>query len=539
MKKELSAVNMAIVIAIAVAFSAVNAFVSMYLGLKTGFSNGIDILLIFISFVIVTAMGIRARSKVLLYMCAIIAGSTGVAVSYIDGLGAIILSGKPFDIPDYAMMGILALGGAIGLLMSYYFSGYFLKSDFPWPGSRAQASLINMLTAGKNDLSQRASAMRLGASAAISAGIAGIRSVGALPDIFGSVNLGISVSPMMAGIGLLIGWRSCLQVAAGALASAIVYFLLESPDTDYSTHMRDPWIFSPAVAMMVTTAVITLYLVAKPALASFRVRRTEKAVPAPDGGVRSNGFTNYRWAALCAAVACAVLMMALFPGVPVWVFLISLSIAVIFMVVETRGRAEMGIGIGMSSFIILLIVGLAFDNIIPLLVLEGFVVSTILTFSLMFSVQKVAEFCGVDRVGLTVMALIGVITGSVLCVPFLRFFSSLYGIGSVSLPAPYSVMWLELADSTVAKVISPSLNPFLILAGVCIAIGLYRYKISPIVVSIGLMLPVSTSAAVTAGGIIAYAIEKKGLLKGDNGITASGLMIGDIVVSILASLVSL
>jgi hypothetical protein len=331
MKKELPAVDMAVVITIAIIFSAINAFVSMYLGLKTGFSNGIDILLIFISFIIVTALGVQARSKVLLYMCAIIAGSTGVAVSYIDGLGAIILSGKPFIIPDYAMMGILVLGGAIGLIMSYYFSGYFLQSDFPWPGSRAQASLINMLTAGKNDLSQRASGVRLGVSAAISAGIAGIRSVGTLPDIFGSVNLGVSVSPMMA--------------------------------------------------------------------------------------------------------------------------------------------------------------------------------------------------------------LIGVITGSVICVPFLRFFSSLYGIGSTTLPAPYSVMWLELADSTVAKVISPSLNPFLILAGVCIALGLYRYNISPIVVSIGLMLPVSTSAAIAAGGIIAYAVEKKGWLKGDNGITASGLMIGDIVVSILASLI--
>jgi uncharacterized oligopeptide transporter (OPT) family protein len=47
---------------------------------------------------------------------------------------------------------------------------------------------------------------------------------------------------------------------------------------------------------------------------------------------------------------------------------------------------------------------------------------------------------------------------------------------------------------------------------------------------------VSTCATIVIGGILAWVIEKKGYLKDDNGITASGLMAGDIVVSILASL---
>ena len=76
----------------------------------------------------------------------------------------------------------------------------------------------------------------------------------------------------------------------------------------------------------------------------------------------------------------------------------------------------------------------------------------------------------------------------------------------------------------------------MILAGVVIAIILYRYKLSAVTVAIGLMLPVSTSAAILVGGAIAYVVDKKGYLKGDNGITASGLMAGDIIVSIIASL---
>jgi uncharacterized oligopeptide transporter (OPT) family protein len=97
-------------------------------------------------------------------------------------------------------------------------------------------------------------------------------------------------------------------------------------------------------------------------------------------------------------------------------------------------------------------------------------------------------------------------------------------------------MWVEMASSAVARVVSPSIDLYLILLGIAIALVLYRYRISAVTVAIGLMLPVSTSAAIVVGGIIAWVIEKKGYLKDDNGITASGLMTGEIIVGILASI---
>jgi uncharacterized oligopeptide transporter (OPT) family protein len=530
MKKQLA------VVAVSVIFSIANAFVSMYLGMKTGFSDGIAILLMFAAFFIFTAIGIRSRSRSLICASAILMGSTGVAISYTDGLGAIIMSGMPFDVPDYAMMAILALSGVIGILLSSYFAGYFLKSDFPWPGSKAMGALVDMLTAEKKAARQKLSAIRMGTATAISGGIAVLRSFGAVPDAFGSVNMGISVSPMMAGIGLLIGWRACIQIAAGAVMSLAVFIFLENPGTDYTAHMRNPWIFSTAISMMVTTAIITMYFVLKPAVASLVKKQTDENRIASDGGILRGISISPKHVALIGAVVCAAILMAVFPGVPAWVFLLVIPVAILFMVIETRGRAEMGMGVGISSFVILLVAGLAFNDIVPLLVLEGFVVAMILTFSLMFAILKQSEFCGVETKGITSMALIGVVTGSVICVPFLKFFNSAYGIGSTALPAPFSVMWLEMANSAVARVIPPSVNLYMILAGVIIALALYRYKVSAVTVAIGLILPVSTSAAIIVGGIIARAAEKKGYLKNDNGITGSGLMTGDIVVSILASL---
>ncbi len=527
-----------LIVFVGIVFSIANACVSMYMGLKTGFSDGISVLLLFAAFIIFTAIGVKSRSRSLVCVSAIIMGSTGVACAYTDGLGAIILSGRPFNVPDYAMIVVLMLSGVIGILMSSYFADYFLKSNFPWPGARVMASLISMLVAEKNDARQKISMIRMSAAGLISGGIALLRSLGALPEIFGSINIGIGLSPMMAGIGMLIGWRSCLQIAGGAIASLLVFLLLEAPGTDYATHMRNPWVFSTAIAMMVTTAVITMYIVMKPAIASLLKRRNAEQALASDGGVhkisiRSIGFKNI---ALIAAIVCAALLLAVFPGVPAWILLIGILIAILFMVIETRGRAEMGMGIGMSSFVILLIVGLAFDSVVPLLILEGFVVALVWTFSLTFGVLKQTEFCGVDTKGITWMAFIGVMAGAFICVPAMRFFNALFKIGSTSLPAPYSVMWLEMANSAVAKVMSPSINLYLVLAGVVIAIALYRLKISAVIVAIGLMLPVSTSAAIIVGGAIAWVVEKKGYLKDDNGITASGLMAGDIIVSLLASL---
>ncbi len=527
MKKQI------IVVGSGVLFSIVNSFVSMYMGMKTGFGDGIAILLLFVSFIIVTAAGVKSRSKSLICIAAIITGSTGVALAYTDGLGAIIMSGKPFTVPDLAMTAILVLSGAIGVLFSYYFTGYFLKGSFPWPSAKVMASLIDMLTAEKTNISRRVSIIRMGVSGAFSGCIAGLRAFGSLPEVLGSVNLGVSLSPMMAGIGLLIGWRACTQVALGALASLAVFLLLESPGTDYSAHMRNPWIFSTSISMMVMTALITMYVVIKPAASSFIARIRERRVAVADGGAL---YLRRNDAALLLSVVCAAVLMAVFPGVPAWIFIICILIAVLFMVIETRGRAEMGLGVGMSSFVILLVVGLAFDDIVPLVVLEGFVVSTIMTFSLMLSIQKQSEFCGVATKGLAMMVLVGVVTGSIICVPFMKFFNALFGIGTASLPAPYSIMWLEMANTAASKIISPSLNLYLILFGAVLALIMYRYKMSAVSVALGLMLPVSTCATIVIGGILAWVIEKKGYLKNDNGITASGLMAGDIVVSILASL---
>jgi hypothetical protein len=526
-------------IIIGVLFSILNAVVSVYMAYKTGWADGIMFLLLFLSYFVFVLTG-TVKSRAFVYVMVIMMSSTAAVIAYTDGLGAIIISKEPFFLSDYAMMALLGMSGIIGMMMAVYFQDYFLKSSFPWPNSKVSASIIGLMAAEKRDLQFKVSAMRMSAAGLLSGGVAFLRGLGAIPETIGLTTAGVSLSPMMIGIGMLIGIRSCLQIALGAVASLAVLFFLEGSGTDYTAHMKSPWVFSTAVSMMVTTAVITLYIIVRPAVREqwHKLRQTAAKVPAVarDGGSAGRrGFRATDLMLLALIVVAAVLMQA-FAGVPAWIFVVCVPIALLFQVIETRGRAEMGVGVGMSSFVVILLVGLAFDDIVPLLILEGFVVAMVMGFSLALTASKTAELANVSRKGLLLPMAVGSIAGGICCIPIIRFLDSLYGIGTAALPAPYSVMWLEMANSAVARVVSPSISVPLILAGVVIALVFYRCKMSAVSVALGLIMPVSISATILAGGIIAWYIKKKGYLKDDNGITASGLMAGDIVVGLAMSL---
>ncbi|WP_424358830.1 OPT/YSL family transporter [Methanocella sp. MCL-LM] len=527
---------------VGVLFSVLNAVVTVYLAMKTGMADGIVLLLLFLSFFVFVATG-TVKSRAFVYVMAIMMSSTAAVIAYTDGFGAIIISGEPFVVPDYVMAVLLSLASIIGLLLSLYFTDYFLRSGFPWPMQKVTAAIVAMLSAETKDAAFKASTVRMGVAGLASGGVSLLRGLAVIPETIGTTVAGISLSPMMLGIGLLIGFQACLQIALGGIVSLAVLVFIEGLSTDYMAHMRNPWIFSTAISMMVTTAFISLYVIVKPYF-SRRPKPAggetgEKPATAPDGGRARRRLPGMRSLLLAAIIGAAAIILQLFVDVPAWVFLLCIPIAVLFMIIETRGRAEMSMGVGMSSFVVILLVGLAFDNIVPLLILEGFVVAMVMSFSLSLAMLKTAEFSSVDTRGLPWMLVIGSITGSIACIPIIRLLDAVYGIGTNALPAPYSVMWLEMATSAVAGVASPSIDFYLILAGIVIALVLYKYKISAVAVAIGLLLPVSVTAMILAGGILAWAIHKKGWLKDDNGITASGLIAGDILVGLAISLRSL
>ncbi len=66
--------------------------------------------------------------------------------------------------------------------------------------------------------------------------------------------IGISNSPMMAGIGFFVGWKRSLVIAMGSLASFFIWFLLEgaSPAVDFASHIKRAEILYIALGVFVT-----------------------------------------------------------------------------------------------------------------------------------------------------------------------------------------------------------------------------------------------------------------------------------------------
>jgi len=135
-----------------------------------------------------------------------------------------------------------------------------------WPQVQPQAYTINSI--GGDIEAKKAVGIGLGISGAwvgttkIAEGLSGadlssfpnalspvIPSASAIPNW-----IGISNSPMMAGIGFFVGWKRSLVIAMGSLASFLIWFLLEgaSPAVDFASHIKRAEILYIALGVFVT-----------------------------------------------------------------------------------------------------------------------------------------------------------------------------------------------------------------------------------------------------------------------------------------------
>jgi hypothetical protein len=72
---------------------------------------------------------------------------------------------------------------------------------------------------------------------------------GAIPDW-----IGISNSPMIAGIGFFVGWKRAVIMAIGSIISLLIWIFIEGANgaVDYSTHLKRPEILYFALGLFVT-----------------------------------------------------------------------------------------------------------------------------------------------------------------------------------------------------------------------------------------------------------------------------------------------
>jgi hypothetical protein len=136
----------------------------------------------------------------------------------------------------------------------------------PWPRVQPQAECINSI--GSDAESRKAVGLGLAGSGAwvgatkVGESLAGtslstapyalapvLPAVAAIPDW-----IGISNSPMIAGIGFFVGWKRSLVMVLGSVISILIWIVLEGANGSilYTTHLKRPEILYLALGVFVT-----------------------------------------------------------------------------------------------------------------------------------------------------------------------------------------------------------------------------------------------------------------------------------------------
>ena len=159
---------------------------------------------------------------------------------------------------------VTAISAIFGMILLAPFRDRF--ENEPWPQVQPQAYTINSI--GGDTEAKKAVGIGLGISGAWVGTTKVLEettgaSLSSFPNALKSIIpaasripdwIGISNSPMMAGIGFFMGWKRSIIMGIGSLASFLIWLLLEgaNPTIAYGTHIRRAEIIYIALGVFVT-----------------------------------------------------------------------------------------------------------------------------------------------------------------------------------------------------------------------------------------------------------------------------------------------
>lgn len=497
------------------AIGALLVVMNVYMGLKTGFNDSGNLTASLLGLALLRAWPRRAAAAPLETNLVQTAASSAGAMCFACGLSgmvpALALGGGAA--PAWALV---AWGGAlatIGILAAAWVRAQLLDAEkLPFPTGIATAELIRTLHADG------------AAAAARTRSLAGAFGVGALLTWFrdgkpawlpqalllpgrvggasaAALSLGLAMSPMMAGVGALIGPHLGASVLFAAVVgwgvvapSLVAHHVVAAPD--YAVLIG--WLLWPAVALMVASAVTALALDAR------RLR----------GSLRRQGGVSARLIAVAAAAAAIVVVVGwrALHIAPLW-SLAALVLGVFLANVSTRAAGETDVNpIGTMGQLMQLGCGSACRDAATNLGVGGVVIGVGTPMTTSIWSYKAGALLGATPRRQLLAQLAGAAVGAVVGVAAYAVVVRALGLGSSLLPAPGALAMKAVADGVTKG--AAALPPYAGLAtAVAAALGVVltllgrlratRLVPSPMAMGIGLLVPVAFSAAIFVGAVAA------------------------------------
>lgn len=450
------------------AIGALLTVANTYMALKTGIWDGGFPTGAILAFGIVGTLRRRSASpysiqeNLVTQAVAAAACAMPATAGLLGALPALALMGH--DYPAWVIAGWGLALGVVGLTIALLLWRRLVREEaLPFPSGRATAEAISaMHAAGRSGIDR---ARTLAGGGLVAAAVAWLRDgpqawiagVTALPlSIAGqsahALTLGVSASPLMLGVGGLVG----PQVGLSMLLGAILAWAVLAPAALHVGAVREVgftplvgWLTWPGVGLMVGGAMTALLLQGGMFLRSLR----DLGAAGRAGAGSTDSETPAAFIARATAVGIAGVALALVVG---WlgfrmhplVTLLALALSVVLASVAARAGGQtdfVPLGpLGQLGQVLLgpATLGQPVANIAAASVVAGDPAQT----TVLVYMQRAGDMLGVPLRRLWVCSLVGIAVGALVCVPAYVLITHAYGLGSEALPAPPARAWKAVTE---------------------------------------------------------------------------------------------
>jgi len=481
-------------------------------------------------------------------------GGIPAAAGLLGAIPALQLLGVPVPGWGIALWG-LALG-LIGVLIALALRRRLLEEeDLPFPTGVATAEVIEVLHSGGAEGRGRARALLTGGlGAAVIAWFRGgrpalIPETLAVPGRVAGVPLellgiGLSTSPLLWGVGVVVGPRIALGLLSGSVLGWVVLgpWLVRGP-----LHLApdrgaiSSWLSWPATALMVGAALVSLVRQAGMVSGAWRDLRSV----ASD---RSRARLHAALLAAGAAIGTVAIGKIVFDLRPFYTVLaLGLSVLGASICARSAGLTDLA-PLGTVGQVTQAVYGALAPGQPAVNVAAGSVVAGAATqTSVLLWSLKAGRLLRAPVRGQVVAALAGCVVGAFLCMPAYGLLLRAYGLTSTALPMPTALQWKVMGD-VVAQGLSAlppgALRAVLAASAVGIVLATAeetrarRFVPPAVAVGIGALVPFDYSLTIACGGAVVVVGGRfwPRLRAGSAAVTAAGLIAGDSLVGVAVAL---
>ena len=498
------------------------SFIGIYLYLKIGIMalGGIFLL----GYLVLSATG-GYDAKENAIILTIVGACMLSAMGFMDAMVALIVY-KDYVTAEVTMtfpflVSIILPGILLGVFVLYPFYKEFMK--LRWPMVTPMAYMVKVLEkTGSKELRYAVKGMAFSSVTSISLMLSGCYQI----DFSGrkdknTLNFtSIILSPLYGSIGFFISFISYVFLIIGVGYSMLVWFFIEgaNPSINLQQHFFNPYIYSVAIPMMITTAILTLIDYGKKLRTTIKSIATESRLTQLTSIISLTllPVTAYVLLSITGALASSDLMDV------IGIIVVALPIVFISSIFAVRASGETGFS---SSFTLdatliltLLIFSPSFESILIAFAIIG------VFESMAISLMRRIKFCsiiGVEPKNVIEAVMIGGIIGAIFG-PWIFLIIHHYqgGIGSGLWPAPMAkllggyvlLFYTAIKQRRLPPMIKPELLIISIFATICIWFVLRKIglrNLSPILIAIGMIIPPSFLWIASIGALIDFRLHKK------------------------------